>query len=133
MENADKFELVSLDPTHMRIEGGDEPAPANDFHGCDELGRTTLSKADRRTVIDTVTTSMAAWDGMSSTCILEPRHAIVATRGGEVAEVLICFKCGDLMTIVADDKQFFHMWDGQEVLDKKLTAAGIKLAPKPRS
>ena len=133
LENADKFELVSVDPSHFRPpwRKNGPPPPANDFHGYDELGRTALEKADQRTVIKAVSASMAAWDGQPLKCGFEPRHAIVASSGSEVAEVLICYECGDVMTYFSGNEKGLNIARDQGApLDKILTAAGIQLAPK---
>jgi hypothetical protein len=129
-EKAEEIELISLDPGHP--ERGERP-PKGDYFGWKELGRTTLEDAEtRRRVVSAVEKGFAE-GGRAASCF-DPRHAIHASYKGKTVDILICFRCSQVLVYLNDERQdpFLEISvSPQPVLDKILADANVPLAPKP--
>ena len=85
LEQADKFELLGLDPRPLQAGDG--------FHGYAIVERTEIKdQATRKKLISALMASMQASHGDVAICF-NPRHGISATSKGRQADLVICFEC----------------------------------------
>jgi hypothetical protein len=126
LEKADKFELISLDPEHLKDK------PADGFHGWKVLGRTTVKDADvRKTLLAAFEKGVEENKGEVARCF-DPRHGIRATYGDKTVELVICFECFQVKAFGDGDlKGFLVTGSPQPAFDKVLTDAKVPL-PKQR-
>jgi hypothetical protein len=126
LQNADLFELLSLDPNAMPTR---EPGH---FWGWRVLGLTAVEPpAARQEVFAALERGIAENTGWVAACF-DPRHGIRARRGDQLVELVVCFRCSQVY-LYADGK-----WDGsvlithspEAVFDRVLSAAGVPLAEK---
>lgn len=121
--DAKTYELLSLDPA------GD--TSAGNFHGYRVLGRTIVS--DRATQLKLNELIKAAADerrGIFSLCMFHPRHGLHIVSPEGVADLVICFECGDV-SVYHNNKLFngFAIASGPKpMMDDLLSAAGVELA-----
>ncbi|MBY0525870.1 MAG: hypothetical protein K2R98_20930 [Gemmataceae bacterium] len=126
LEKADALELYSLQP--------DEEKGKDSFHGWKVLGKTTVKEKEPRTkLLGAVLKGIADSDGSAAKCLI-PRHGLRAVHDGKTVDLVICFECHHVY-IYADkeEKRELSLTTAetpQPTLDKILTDAGIKLAPK---
>ena len=96
VENADYFEIISLDP-YRTHEGKDR------FHGYVIRGRAELRDPDmRKRLLSALYSSLG--HGMPGILCFDPRHAIHAVRNGHSVDLLVCFQCEQVEGFV-DDKR----------------------------
>lgn len=89
LRGAERFELMSLDPSHEDF----DPRRAGTMHGYRIVGRAAVSDgAEQRRLVEGVLSGVEAKEVESAKCF-NPRHGIRAERGGRVVEVVICFGC----------------------------------------
>jgi hypothetical protein len=122
--HADRVELLSLRPRRRRSAGS--------FHGWEVLGRTSVEDAPaRRELIASVLSGVTESDGGIGLCF-QPRHGIRATRGDQVADLVLCFACLRIEAHLNDKTEEDAPTTGTPaaVLDRVLRTAGIPLAPK---
>jgi hypothetical protein len=85
VENADHFEIISLDP-YRTHEGN------NRFHGYLIRGRNELHDANaRKQLLNALYNSLG--HGVPGIMCFNPRHAIHAVLDGHTVDLLICFEC----------------------------------------
>lgn len=95
LEKGQTLELISLD--HARPVAAKEGEVKQDdgetLHGWKVLGNTVLKDAkDRGKLLAALQTGVRESDGTAAKCF-NPRHALRASHGGKVYEVVICFEC----------------------------------------
>ena len=128
LEKADKFELLSLNPEHLKEK------PADGFHGWAVLGRTTVKDADvRKTLLEAFEKGVKENEGIVARCF-NPRHGIRVTHDGKTADFVICFECYQVKAFVGDRdaKDFLVTGSPQPAFDKVLTDAKVPLPKKQR-
>ena len=127
LENADQFELLSLDPKPSAEK------PRDGFHGYKVLGQTVVKDADaRKKLVDALKKGVAEHDGRVADCF-NPRHGIRVTQGGKTAELVICFECYQAHAYLGDKetKGFLLTASPQATFDGVLRDAKVPL-PEPR-
>lgn len=130
LQNADKFELLSLDPNAPRDE--DKPYYRKEWR---LLGVAEVKSAKTRAALITaLKKAHEEHDGIGYFCFI-PRHAIRATTGNKVVEIVICFECRQTHTYTTvgdktESDEFLISGSAQPVFDKVLTDAKVPL-PKP--
>ena len=126
LENADRFELFSLDPVYR------ERPPKNAFHGYEVLGKADISDTPtRRKLVSAFERGVAENQGLMAACF-NPRHGIWVTRGDKTVDFVICFAC-DQVHVGGDVHGFFLVTGSpQPVFDQVLRDAKVPLAPKRR-
>lgn len=121
-----KIELYSLLPERIMEKGKEESG----FYGWKVLGKTTLSDADRKAVLDAVIKGIADSDGTAAKCF-DPRHGLGITYENKTAGFTICFECYQLIGHgTGTSGPLTTTRAPQVLLDKILTAAQVPLAPK---
>jgi len=126
LEKADKFELLSLEPEHLKEK------PADGFHGWKVLGRTTVKDAEtRKTLLAAFEKGVEENKGEVARCF-DPRHGIRATHGDKTVELVICFECYQVKAFAGEGalKGFLVTGSPQPAFDKVLTDAKVPLAKK---
>jgi hypothetical protein len=124
LEEADQFELLSLDPNPQPEKSGD------DFRGWKVLGRTPVGDSDtRKELVAALTKGAGESDGMVAGCF-NPRHGIRATREGEAVDLVICFECLQVQVYAGAGRagSFLTTRSPQPVFDRVLREAGVPLA-----
>jgi hypothetical protein len=139
LEKAEKFELLSLDPSPSKEK------PKEQFHGKKVLGVTVIKDAKtRKQLIETLKKGIeenarlnppgVPKDAMVLANCFEPRHGIRLTDKDKTVDLVICFHCLQIQVYVDG----FRLQGGlmpttkaqQGVFDKVLQAAKVPLAPK---
>ncbi|MDF1700203.1 MAG: hypothetical protein P1V36_03470 [Planctomycetota bacterium] len=92
LEQADSFELLSLEPRRGPRRPEDPPRLPERFHEYRVLGRVEVPLADRWQLLEALYAGVNEGPDMGAGC-WEPRHGIHATRGERTVDLLICFKC----------------------------------------
>jgi hypothetical protein len=131
----DELVLFSIDGNDHGWDPGKNPTERNQrirFYGFPVLGYTHIADpAVRREVVAAVKKSMRFARPQGARCF-NPRHVLRVSKGEETVDLVICYECG-----------LYHCYrngqteggstileDSQPLLDKILTDAGIRLAPK---
>jgi hypothetical protein len=130
-ENAETFELYSLDPD-FKFAKGDKEAGKDAFHGWKVLGKTEVKgEKERRRLADALRLGAEDNFGMAAACFI-PRHGIRLKGAGKTVDLVICFQCLSAAMYVDDkeDKGFLTTGDPQPAFDAVLKAAGVRL-PRP--
>lgn len=122
LENAEQFELYSLNPTSRDKEG---------FNGWKVLGKTAIKDADtRKAIVDALYKGLADSDGKAAKCF-DPRHGIRATGKGKTVDVVICFECYQaLFRAGGKSKTETLTRSPEKTFDEVLTKSGVPLAKK---
>jgi hypothetical protein len=130
LDAPDEFELLSLNPDHEARSKGSAGSKGETFHDWPVLGKTKVTEADRKRVMEALERGIGENNGMAAACF-NPRHGIRATKGGKTVELEICFECMS-MTIYVDGERKGALTTGspQKTFDEVLIAAGVKLADK---
>ncbi|MFN0205355.1 MAG: hypothetical protein ACKVS6_03475 [Planctomycetota bacterium] len=128
LDHPDTMEILSLQPHIGPMKSTD---PAFNYYGCRILGRVAVI-AEQDRVRKELRSLLAGWNGAVAACGFSPRHAIVAKKGADLLELLICFECGDLrIESPVGEAQYLHISERKAgVFDEILTKAGVPLAPK---
>ena len=126
LQHADRYELLSLDPTRMRT------VPPDNFHGWRVLGRASINdEATRKKLNDALRAGARENDRMVAACF-NPRHGIHLVRGDSAHDLIICFEC--LQVDVFEHEQWIRGFltspSPQPVFDDVLRAARVPLANK---
>jgi hypothetical protein len=124
LEAPDHFELLSLDPA------GPRDGHPDDFHGWKVLGRTPVEAAETRAELMAALEQGARENTGTAAGCFNPRHGIRATRGGQTADLVICFECFQVQVYAGDtrDGGFLTTRSPQPVFDQVLRDAGLPLA-----
>jgi len=125
----EQLTLYSLDP-HSQDKGvpkSEEPL----FHHWIILGRVDVTESTKRAEIAKALKDSLAKKDVSQKKCFWPRHGIRTKEQGQERAYVICFQCSNV-DLFEDDK-FLRMDpigdDAQELLNKVLTDAGVKIAP----
>jgi hypothetical protein len=133
LASSQQFTLYSIDGRDFKeMEKGEPPKTDEQFHGYPVLGKVDITDAgQRRELTAALRDGMNRSDGTMMKCFW-PRHAIRFVKDGETQDYVICFQCQQLELRSGSAKVVKAITkEPQAVLDKMLTDAGIKLAPKP--
>jgi hypothetical protein len=127
LENADSFELLSLDP-EAGIRG---EKFVQSFHERKILGSVKID--DPQVIRSLILAIDEGLEGsrMYAACFL-PRHGIRARRSGRTAELLICFECYQLLSFVDGEKRKeLSISASPALFNRVLTEAGVPLPTEP--
>ena len=119
---AETYELISVSP---RIGMGD-------YYGHQTFGRATITDPAVRQRLNAALQAAVRESNGSVAACFNPRHAIRASGGGHVTELLVCFEC-KAIEVFSDGKKtdYIPISSSQEsVFDAVLQKAGVPLAPK---
>jgi hypothetical protein len=123
LDNADEFELASLDPKH-----NDRNSEKTDYDCWRVLGRTPINDHETRTRLVNALLHGIEESGKGFKCF-DPRHGIRAVRGGKILVFTICFGCGHVY--VSPGKGHFTISGSPgDVFNQTLEKAGIPLEPQ---
>ena len=133
LEKAEKFELISLDPSRSADK------PKDTFHGWKVLGRTVVKDAETRKQLVAalrkgIEENTRGGDAMTLANCFDPRHGVRVTDGDKSVELVICFRCYQIQVYVDG----FRLQGGlmpttktqQAVFDQALQRARVPLAPR---
>jgi hypothetical protein len=125
LDKADRFELLSLDPTRQKEK------PKDDFHGWKVLGKTEVKDAAaRKNVVAALYKGIADSDGSVAACF-NPRHGIRATHDGKTVELVICYECLSMQAFLGETRSSaLTTRSPQKTFDEVLRAAKVPLPPK---
>jgi hypothetical protein len=128
IEAADRVTLYSVDiDTKLR------PEVTERFQGFPILGTLDISEiGPRREVLDAIQDGIRRCRMESGYDCFWPRHGIRAERAGRATDFVICFECAQIYVYNSQGSRvayFLTTKDPQPMLDKRLTAAGVPLAP----
>lgn len=128
LQNADKFELLSLDPERLKPD-----ADEANLYGWKILGTAEITDSmTKEKLVRDFSDGVTGYDGPGKQCF-DPRHAIRVTRDGKMYELLICFECSQVMWYVDGQmsKGTFTIGNSPEpTFDAVLSKADVPLAPK---
>jgi hypothetical protein len=123
LDKAEQLELLGIDD---QPKGKKEDPGKGDktFHGYPVLRRTVVKdQAARKQLLDALYKGIAEAKGTAK--CFEPHHGVRATHQGKTVDLVICFKC-DQMIVYEDGKSLGVVATTaapQETLDKALAAA----------
>jgi hypothetical protein len=118
LEQADHFELLSLNPTYQQI-----PAEG-DFHGYRILGKAVIDDAEtRKKLVFTFKRAVAENQGVAAACF-DPRHGIRVTRNEKQVDFVICFECNQVHVLGAVQGAFLITRSAQPLFDSVLHSKG---------
>jgi hypothetical protein len=125
-EKASQVELYSLDPIFPEKEADKA------FHGWKVLGKLTIKDEKPRKLL-AAAVDKGFKEGKEKKDCFQPRHGIRIVSEFQTIDLVICFQCYKTQIVVAenDGVDVSIANSPQPALDKLLTDAGIKLAPKP--
>src|SRR5262245_44192703 len=125
LEQADQFELYSLDPEQTKEK------PKDTFHGWKVLGKTTVKeKADRGKLMESLQKGIKDNDGTVAACF-NPRHGLKATKGDKTVELVICFECYQVEVWLGENRDSVLVTRSpQPAFDKVLKDAKVPLPKK---
>jgi len=107
--------------------------PKGDYFGWKVLGRTVIEGGVKRERVISAIERGIAEGGWPPDCF-DPRHAIHATQNERTVDLLICFRCSQVMVYLDGnwERPFLVTSSSPEpILDKVLIEANVPLAPKP--
>lgn len=133
LENAEQFELFSLDPPYPNDAPFETGVPT--FHRWKVLGKVEI--ADRNTrqrIVAALRKGVAEMNIKSVPGCFSPRHGIRAIRGGKSIDFVICFECWQVEMYAGEQHLTGFLTTGspQPVFDAALKDAGVPLAQKPK-
>lgn len=129
LENADSYELISLDPDRRTAK-----EPGEKFHGWRVLGSTKIADPEvRKQVTEALRKAASEPDGTVVGCF-DPRHGIRVVRGNKTMELVICFECITAHVHAENAKPTgFRVTNAaQPVFDEVLKKAGVAMPPPAR-
>jgi hypothetical protein len=152
LDGSEKFVLVSLDPTPPGMESNmdlltnvlssekNKPPTANvepkqdtreRFHNYPVLGRTEIKDLMRkRELLKALYGGVKKIRGGISDCF-EPRHGIIANRGTNSVELVICFECEQIAEYADGNNAWSLMSkEPRELFNRTLVEAGVPLAKR---
>ncbi len=94
LESSDSFKLLALHPSPDTMRKEEEsPAAAASLHGYEILGSYQIDSAtDRRSAVEAIYEGIVANPGIAAGCF-NPRHGVVAKKGSDVVDLVICLEC----------------------------------------
>jgi hypothetical protein len=126
--NAKEIELFSLDPAVKAEEARTK------FQGWAVLGSTTVTEKDARAkLVQEIETGIAESRYGEMAFCFRPRHGVRAKFGEAMVDLVICFECSWVQVYVNGQgvRSEATKETPQKYLDELLTAAKVRLAPKP--
>jgi len=88
LENAERFELLSLDPERYQ-----NRRPKEEFHMWRILGTMVITNAEiRNDLVTALNKSVKESRGLAAGCF-NPRHGIRVIYDGKTNDLVICFEC----------------------------------------
>lgn len=131
LENAGRYELLSLHPSQSELKKGDE-----EFQGWKVLGKTAAKDSgDRKKVRKAIEKGVAESYGVGG--CFKPRHGLRAVHKDKTVELVICFECMSIAVSIQEkggDPKGASLWTTatpKPVLDKILRDAKVPLPPGP--
>lgn len=124
LEQADEFELLSLDP---RLSS----KPAKDaFHGYRILGSTQIpDPPTRKKLVTALEKGIAENGGRTLAHCFNPRHGIHVTRAKEHADFVICFECDQIQIYGAASVEVLTTGSPLPIFNHVLQDAKVPLEP----
>jgi hypothetical protein len=124
LDDADEFELASLDPEY------DHRTPGAKFwtDGWQVVGRTQIDDHQTRTKLINALLRGIEEGGKPVKCF-EPRHRIRAVRGGKSVVITICFACGNVY-FSPQEGYFSISASPADIFNQTLEKASIPLKPQ---
>jgi hypothetical protein len=128
LEQANSFELFSLDPKDRKPKDGDL------FCGWRVLGMTVVEKGDAIRLVEALEKGVAENNGEVADCF-NPRHGIRAVHDGKSVDFVLCFECrqGFVSGKGKADTQFLVSGSPSTTFNAVLTKAGVPVAKPPCS
>lgn len=128
LEQPDSFTLLAIDPDRMRTASDSTNPPTELFHNFGVLGKAAiLSSTDRAELVSALRKGIADSDGSVAACF-NPRHGIIARRGKETTELLICFECQSLRVYGTETNGVRTTGSPGKTFDAALGKAGLPRA-----
>jgi WG containing repeat len=119
LEQADHFELLSLNPDYQRI------AADGDFHGYKVLRTVVIDNTEtRKKLVSTFEQAVAENQGIEAACF-NPRHGIRVTRKEKRADFVICFECNRVHVLGAVQGTFLITRSAEPLFDSVLRRKGV--------
>jgi hypothetical protein len=131
----DELVLFSVDGNDHGAAPWEEPTEQSQrirFYDFPVLGYTHIADpAVRREIVAAVRKSMRFARPLGAMCF-NPRHVLRVVKGGDTVDLVICYECGRYHCYRNGqmERGSTILDDSQPLLDKILTDAGIRLAPK---
>jgi hypothetical protein len=124
LTNAERYELLSLDPQRS------ETPPADEFRGWRVLGRTVIDDAPTRKKLTDALRAGAREKDIAPAACFEPRHGIRVTKGGRTTDFVICFACSQAQVFEAGEKRdgFLVSHSPEATFDAVLQEKSVPLA-----
>jgi hypothetical protein len=124
LEQADHFELLSLDPQlQLSPQGGD-------FHGYRILGSAVITDTEtRKKLVFAFKKAIAENFGVEAACF-NPRHGIRVTRNGKEADFVICFQCAQVEVYGDVQSHILISNSAQQLFDRVLVSQGVPVADR---
>jgi hypothetical protein len=125
LESAERYELLSLDPTRP------SSLPPDHFYGWRVLGRASITEPDLRAKLNAALRAGANEAGVSPAACFDPRHGIRAERKGKVIDLVICFACSQVK--VSRDGEsaegFFVSYSPVAAFNEALRLKSVPISP----
>lgn len=130
LDGAERFVLLSLDPTHPALRSEGAPPPKETFHDYGVLGRTEIRSVEERTeLLHALYKGIADSDGAVANCF-NPRHGISATSGDETVDLVICFECLSMQTYHRQPGSRLTTRSPEPTFNRALERANLPIAKK---
>jgi WG containing repeat len=121
LEQADHFELLSLNPDYQRI------AAEGDFHGYRVLRTVVIDNPEtRKKLVSTFQQAVAENQGIEAACF-NPHHGIRVTRKEKQADFVICFECNQVHVLGVVQGTFLITRSAQPLFDSVLRSKGVSM------
>jgi hypothetical protein len=130
LDDADRFELFSLDPS---MRGWPATPGQSLFNGYRVLGSTIVSDPQTRTEIGAALKAGIRDSNGDEAACFDPRHGIRVTHGATVTDFIVCFECLQV-EVWRGGKKIAHLSitaSTAPVFDQVLESSRVPLAPKP--
>ena len=121
LEQADHFELLSLNPDYQRIlaEGG--------FHGYRVLRTVVIDNTEtRKKLVSTFKQAVAENQDIEAACF-NPRHGVRVTRKEKQADFVICFECNQVHVLGVVQGTFLITRSAQPLFDSVLRGKDVSV------
>jgi hypothetical protein len=128
LEQADQFELLSLDPVFYPNR---PKAPVPKFHDWAIIGKASITSVEvRNKLIDALRNAVVDPPPGKVGCF-NPRHGIHAVYKGDSIDLVICFECEIVLVYTNEEESSgFHINSSPKaIFYKTLLDAGVSLAP----
>ncbi|MCA8939316.1 MAG: hypothetical protein KDB07_05900 [Planctomycetes bacterium] len=129
LENANDFELVTTEPHGKRPQDeGTKDDPR--LYGYRILGRAKVSSKEQARLVNELYQGIAANKGEVAACF-DPRHALVAKKGEDRVELVICFECLSMNVFLNGKRQEGVLTEGfpKKVFNEVAAKHKLKVDP----